>query len=105
MTAAELDRFVREKLSDLETFRPGAARPGRRWNEARAEFTAAVADKTGVDAALVAELLDRREVIRRTGHTSCAEQHREAADTAFVTAVMAAAAVTAAAGKPRPGRR
>jgi hypothetical protein len=97
VTAPELDGFLRDQLAQLEEQRPGAARARyvSKWDEARAAFTAVVADKTGLDAAFVADLLDRRDVIRQASPHD-REALLEAADTTFVTAVMAASAWTLA---------
>jgi hypothetical protein len=94
MTPAEFDAFLRGELAGLEKRRPGTARLGsrERWDEARASFCAAVAGKTGVDAVLVADLLERRELAREPGHTSCWPAQRVLADSVFAASVMAAAA-------------
>jgi hypothetical protein len=104
LTAPELDAFLRDHIALLEAQRRGAARLRRReqWDEARAAFTAAVADKTGVDAAFVAELLDRRELAREPGHASCWPAQRELADSLFAASVMAAAWMAAAGRTARP---
>lgn len=106
MTAPELDRYVRDQMAVLEAQRPGAARTARRakWDEARAAFTAAVADRTGVDAGFVADLLEQRDLVRQSAAHSF-EAWRLAADDMFVTAVMAAAALTAAAAPSRAKAR
>lgn len=100
MTAGELDGFLRDQLAQLDAQRPGAARPGylrnpERFQEAKAVLRASVAGKTGVAAEFVADLLDRRELVRQPTHHN-PEALAEAADTGFVASVMAAAAWTAA---------
>lgn len=111
MTAPELDGFLRGQLAELERLRPGGARPGglrAGWEAAQASLAAAVADTTGLPEAFVRELLGRRELARQPGYVSCQEATREAADNGFVSAVMAAAAwtaaTTAAARRPAKGR-
>jgi hypothetical protein len=107
-TAAELDAFLRDQLALLEEQRPGAARAryASKWDEARAAFTAVVADKTGLDAGFVADLLERREVIRQASPHD-RKPLLEAADMTFVTAVMAAApwSLAAPAARRATGRK
>jgi hypothetical protein len=106
MTVPELDGWLRGQLAELEGQRPGAARPGYlrgRWGEARAAFAAATAERTGLPGEYVGELLERRDQVRRSAQHSF-EAWRLAADDGFVAAVMAAAAWTKAAARPRAGR-
>jgi len=107
MTAAELDGFLRGELARLDKLRPGAARAvanrDQRWQEAKAALVSAVAGETGLPEAFVGDLLGRREMIGRQSPYNAAAL-REAADTGFVTAVMAAAAWTMATPKPKAGR-
>lgn len=105
MSAWELDAFLRDQMAALEAQRPGTARlrPRGGWDAARAAFTAAVADKTGVDAAFTADLLERRELLRQATHAH--EAIRAAADAWLVSALMAAAAWTAAATRQPATRR
>lgn len=106
MTAQELDGWLRGQLEQLDQERPGTARPAyfrERYEQALAGFTAAVAGRTGLAAGYVGELLARREVIRQASPHE-RDTLAEAADTGFVSAVIAAAAWTAAAARPRSTR-
>lgn len=97
MTAPELAAFLRDGLAGLDAAQPGAARARTRgrWEETRAAFTAAAAAETGLPGEFVQRELDRREELLQSAAHSF-DAWRLAADTGFVTAVMAAAAWTTA---------
>lgn len=105
MTAADLEAELLEQLARLEASRPGAARAGLRegWEAAQASLAAEVAARTGVPAEFTRGQLAHREAIRQQA-THTHEALRTVADTAFVASVMAAAAYTLAAGKPRAAK-
>jgi hypothetical protein len=107
MAAAELDGLLRDQLEQLEAQRPGSARArygqDQRWAGARDALVSAVTDKTGLPGEFVLELLARREVVRQPTHHN-PRALAEAADTAFVMAVMAAAAWTMASAAAEPAR-
>jgi hypothetical protein len=107
MTAAELDRWLRGQLAQIGEQRPEAALSSfvrERNGRARAAFTAAVAQETGLPGEFVEELLARRDQVRQSA-THSFEAWRLAADSGFVTAVMAAWASTMAARAAPKGRQ
>ncbi len=105
MTATDLAGYLTGQLAQLEAVRPGAARAGRDggWESAQTALVAEVAARTGLPAEFVRGQLTQRELVRTTAQHAH-EALRTMADTGFVATVLAAAAWTLAAGKPRAGK-
>jgi hypothetical protein len=102
----DFEAFVRGRLAELDGQRPrfrNKADLEARYAAAKASLAAAVTGAAGLPAdltdgfgAFVAGQLERRELAQRPTHYNH-DLNWEAADTAFITAVMAAAAWSLAA--------